>query len=65
MRAHVLGFEQVDRTAVAAVGGKGANLGELSRLEGVRVPAGFCVTTLVFQRIVTPARREAAKSRHR
>ena len=33
------------------VGGKGANLGALSRIEGLRVPAGFCVTTDAFQRI--------------
>ncbi|HEY2691074.1 MAG TPA: rifamycin-inactivating phosphotransferase, partial [Streptosporangiaceae bacterium] len=38
---------------VALVGGKGAHLGELSRIEGVRVPAGFCVTTDAFRRIMT------------
>ncbi len=48
----VLGFHEVDRTRVAVVGGKGARLGELSRMDGVRVPAGFCVTTQVFQRVV-------------
>jgi pyruvate,water dikinase len=42
----------VDAAQVAVVGGKGANLGELSRIEGVRVPAGFCVTTAAFQRIL-------------
>ncbi|MDQ6710227.1 MAG: hypothetical protein M3Z11_06680, partial [Candidatus Dormibacteraeota bacterium] len=42
---YVLGFEETDRTLVAVVGGKGAHLGELSRVEGIRVPAGFCVTT--------------------
>jgi rifampicin phosphotransferase len=48
----VVGFGEIDRTQVALVGGKGAHLGELSRIEGVRVPAGFCVTTDVFRRIV-------------
>jgi rifampicin phosphotransferase len=37
------------------VGGKGAHLGELSRIEGVRVPAGFCVTTAAFRRIMAEA----------
>ncbi len=36
-------------------GGKGANLGELSRLDGLRVPAGFCVTTAAFRRIIAAA----------
>ncbi|GAA2657260.1 phosphoenolpyruvate synthase [Streptomyces lunalinharesii] len=40
---------------MAVVGGKGAHLGGLSRIEGVRVPAGFCVTTDAFRRIVAEA----------
>ena len=52
---YVLGLEDIDRTQVAVVGGKGAHLGELSRIEGIRVPAGFCVTTDAFQRILTEA----------
>jgi rifampicin phosphotransferase len=51
----VLGLEAIDRTQVAAVGGKGAALGELSRIDGVRVPAGFCVTTDAFRRIIAAA----------
>jgi phosphoenolpyruvate synthase/pyruvate phosphate dikinase len=52
MRAYVLGFQEVDRTDIGVVGGKGANLGELSRLEGVRVPEGFCVSTEAFKRVL-------------
>ncbi len=52
---YVLGLEEVDKTQVGLVGGKGAHLGELSRIEGVRVPAGFCVTTDAFQRIIAQA----------
>jgi pyruvate,water dikinase len=52
---YVLGLEQVDKTQVALVGGKGAHLGELSRIEGIRVPAGFCVTTDAFRRIMSTA----------
>jgi rifampicin phosphotransferase len=50
---YVLGLEEIDLTQVAFVGGKGAHLGELSRIKGVRVPAGFCVTTDAFRRIMT------------
>jgi pyruvate,water dikinase len=53
--AYVLAFQEVDQTQVAVVGGKGAHLGELSRIEGIRVPAGFCVTTAAFQRIIAEA----------
>src|SRR5256885_5062171 len=51
----VLPFSQIDQTQVPLVGGKGAHLGELSRIDGIRVPAGFCVTTQAFQRIMAPA----------
>jgi len=50
---YVLGLEEIDKTRAALAGGKGANLGELSRIEGIRVPAGFCVTTDAFRRIMT------------
>ncbi|HLM05285.1 MAG TPA: phosphoenolpyruvate synthase, partial [Blastococcus sp.] len=55
MGGYVLGFQEIDQTQVAVVGGKGAQLGELSRTEGIRVPAGFCVTTDAFQRIMAEA----------
>jgi rifampicin phosphotransferase len=48
----VLDFQEISQTQVAVVGGKGALLGELSRIEGIRVPPGFCVTTDAFQRIL-------------
>src|SRR5256886_15400224 len=55
MDSYVLGFQEIDQTQVAIVGGKGAHLGELSRIEGIRVPAGFCVTTDAFRRIMAEA----------
>jgi pyruvate,water dikinase len=55
MGCYVLGFQEIDRTQLAVVGGKGAHLGELSRIEGIRVPAGFCVTTDAFRRIMAEA----------
>jgi rifampicin phosphotransferase len=55
MGCYVLGFPEIDPTQVAVVGGKAAHLGELSRIEGLRVPAGFCVTTDAFERIMVEA----------
>ena len=53
----VLDLEEIDKTQVALAGGKGAQLGELSRIEGIRVPAGFCVTTDAFRRIIATVPR--------
>jgi pyruvate,water dikinase len=55
MGSYVLGIQEIDQRQVALVGGKGALLGELARIEGVRVPAGFCVTTDAFRRIMADA----------
>jgi pyruvate,water dikinase len=52
MERYVLGLAEIDRTQIAAAGGKGANLGELARVEGIDVPAGFCLTTAAFRRVV-------------
>jgi phosphoenolpyruvate synthase/pyruvate phosphate dikinase len=55
MGDYVLGLQEIDRAQVALVGAKGAHLGELSRIEGIRVPEGFCVTTDAFRRIMAEA----------
>ncbi|ATW23599.1 phosphoenolpyruvate synthase [Candidatus Formimonas warabiya] len=52
MNSYVLRFEKIDKQKLMVVGGKGANLGELSRIEGIRVPEGFCVTTEAYKRII-------------
>ncbi|MDF2483867.1 MAG: pyruvate phosphate dikinase PEP/pyruvate-binding protein [Herbinix sp.] len=52
MGSYVLDFEDIDKTKLMVVGGKGANLGELSRIPGISVPEGFCITTEAFQRIL-------------
>lgn len=51
----VLALPQVHGGQVADVGGKGASLGELTRIPGVRVPDGFCVTTAAFARAAVDA----------
>src|SRR2546429_739685 len=55
MDSYVMDLREIDQTQVEVVGGKGAHLGELSRIQGVRVPAGFCVTTDAFRRIMAEA----------
>src|SRR5687768_12520500 len=52
---YVLGLQEIDQTQVAVAGGKGAQLGELLRIEGIQVPAGFCVTTDAFRRVMADA----------
>ena len=52
MSSFVLGFQDIDKTKLMVVGGKGANLGELCKIEGIRVPDGFCISTEAFKRII-------------
>jgi rifampicin phosphotransferase len=52
MNSYVLSFQDVGKTKIMLVGGKGANLGELSKIEGVLVPDGFCISTKAYQRII-------------
>ncbi len=52
MSSYVLGFQDIDKTKLMVVGGKGANLGELSKIEGIRVPDGFCISTEAFKRSI-------------
>ena len=52
MDGYVLDLKEIGQTHVALVGGKAAHLGELSRIEGIDVPTGFCVTTDAFRRIL-------------
>jgi phosphoenolpyruvate synthase/pyruvate phosphate dikinase len=53
MDPYVLDFREIDQHRIMLVGGKGANLGELYRLDGIRVPEGFCVTTEAYKRALS------------
>jgi phosphoenolpyruvate synthase/pyruvate phosphate dikinase len=48
---YVLGLQDINREKILLAGGKGANLGELSAINGIRVPEGFCVTTGAYKKI--------------
>jgi rifampicin phosphotransferase len=50
MKPYVLEFREVGKTQLFLVGGKGLNLGKLSKIHGIQVPDGFCVTTEAFQK---------------
>jgi pyruvate,water dikinase len=52
MSSLVLGFQEMEKTQFLLVGGKGLNLGELSKIEGIPVPEGFCVTTVGYQKAI-------------
>jgi phosphoenolpyruvate synthase/pyruvate phosphate dikinase len=51
MNTYTLSFQDIDRTKLMLAGGKGANLGELSGINGIQVPAGFCITTEAYKKI--------------
>ncbi|MCY0874864.1 MAG: phosphoenolpyruvate synthase [Firmicutes bacterium] len=48
MPTYVLPFNAIDKTSLPLVGGKGANLGEMTQA-GFPVPQGFCVTTSAYR----------------
>lgn len=52
MRPYILDFQQANKTKLAMVGGKGANLGELTGIKGLQVPEGFCVTTQAYKEVI-------------
>ncbi|MGI0487698.1 PEP/pyruvate-binding domain-containing protein [Pantanalinema rosaneae CENA516] len=57
MSLDVLGFQDIDKTKIGVVGGKSANLGELSKIEGILVPDGFCIATIPFKKSLKKHRR--------
>lgn len=52
MSSYVLSFNEIDKTQLMAVGGKGLNLGQLSKIKGIAVPEGFCITTDAYKKAV-------------
>lgn len=51
---YVLFFEEIDSSHLPQVGGKGANLGELTRA-GLPVPPGFCIITSAYKQVAESA----------
>nr|WP_092074399.1 rifamycin-inactivating phosphotransferase [Dendrosporobacter quercicolus]NSL49907.1 phosphoenolpyruvate synthase [Dendrosporobacter quercicolus DSM 1736]SDM93424.1 pyruvate, water dikinase [Dendrosporobacter quercicolus] len=53
MPTFTLCFTEISKQDLPLVGGKGANLGEISKISTIKVPLGFCVTTEAYQYFVT------------
>lgn len=52
MSSFVLDFQEMNNNQLLLIGGKGLNVGELSKMEGIQVPEGFCVTTGGYQKAI-------------
>ncbi|PFF11564.1 phosphoenolpyruvate synthase [Bacillus cereus] len=52
MSSFVLDFQEIEKGQLSLVGGKGLNLGELSTIQGIQVPEGFCVTTVGYEKAI-------------
>ncbi|MDA1772224.1 phosphoenolpyruvate synthase [Bacillus cereus] len=52
MSSFVLDFQEIEKKQLFLVGGKGLNLGELSNIQGIQVPEGFCVTTVGYEKVI-------------
>ncbi|HFJ9405512.1 TPA: phosphoenolpyruvate synthase [Bacillus paranthracis] len=52
MSSFVLDFQEIEKTQLSLVGGKGLNLGELTNIQGIQVPEGFCVTTVGYEKAI-------------
>ncbi len=50
----IVWFDQISKNDVAVVGGKGANLGEMTQA-GIPVPGGFVVATSAYRRFIEQA----------
>ncbi len=48
MSGYIMHFNEIDSSSLPEVGGKGANLGEMSKA-GFPVPQGFCITTSAYR----------------
>lgn len=58
MEKYVLYFHEIDKSHLPYVGGKGANLGEMT-LAGFPVPQGFCVTTRAYRAFIQASQKMA------
>ncbi|UYX49957.1 phosphoenolpyruvate synthase [Bacillus thuringiensis] len=52
MSSFVLDFQEIEKTQLSLVGGKGLNLGELTNIQGIQVPEGFSVTTVGYEKAI-------------
>lgn len=60
MKTYTSSFENISSQDLSLVGGKGANLGEMTKA-GFPIPPGFCVTTQAYQAFIKPCSVEVYK----
>jgi phosphoenolpyruvate synthase (EC 2.7.9.2) len=53
MNRYVFNFQEINESKPGLVGGKGWNLGQLFRIEGINVPDGFCITTEAYRTAIS------------
>ncbi len=51
MNSYVHSFIEAKKSNISSVGGKGSNLAELSTIESIKVPEGFCITTEAYKKV--------------
>ena len=51
MSTYVTGFQEIGKSDLLKVGGKCANLGELSKVAETQVPDGFCINTQAYKKV--------------
>ena len=51
MNSYVHNLKETNKLNLSGVGGKGFNLVELSTIEGILVPEGFCVATEAYKKM--------------
>ncbi|MCA0350891.1 MAG: phosphoenolpyruvate synthase [Chloroflexi bacterium] len=52
MDSHVITFQAIDSSTPMLVGAKAANLAALTRIAGIDVPDGFCISTEAFNNLI-------------
>ena len=57
---HIRWLEDVGLNDLGLVGGKNASLGELIKLEGIKVPNGFTITTHAFKHFMEPLKEKVS-----
>jgi len=53
-KEYIKWFNEVDKNDISLVGGKGANLGELTKND-IDVPPGFCITSIAYKKFIKSA----------
>ncbi|HWR06024.1 phosphoenolpyruvate synthase [Sporomusa sp.] len=59
MNRYILYFSEINKSSLSSVGGKGANLGELCQIPGIKVPGGFCVSTKAYSDFINTSQEIA------